>query len=203
MKTLDICPQRIFEFTADETLRQEIQQIVAGELYEANSATQVSIHKNLEKKPEYKKAIKWFESCVEEVRKYYEYKCDKLPITQMWANKANNDNWHEAHYHPFSIISGIFYVNDSSAKTWFSIDDFWVKKWTNYPLTLVENFTKCPYVIHQQPSIGGTLLLFPSHLMHSVSEHKGENPRYTIAFNTFPAGIVGNVHGLASVKIPI
>ena len=202
MKTLDICPQHIFQFTADESLRQEAETLVEKEGYESNARNYVTIEKNLAVKPGYNKLVTWFESCVEQVRKTYEYQCEKLTISQMWANKADNNNWHHMHNHPFSIISAIFYITDSPAKTWFSVGDFWLSNYTSIPLRLADGSQKDPYIIHKQPSVKGTLLLFPSHLMHSVDEHKGEKPRYTISFNTFPAGVVGNINGLQSVIIP-
>ena len=136
------------------------------------------------------------------MRETYSYKCDKLAISQMWANKAEHGNWHHPHLHPFSIISAIFYITDSPAITWFSIDNFWIANYKNLPLPLAEDFQGNPYIVHKEPSVKGKLLLFPSHLLHGVSEHKGDSPRYTISFNTFPAGLVGNCKKLASVVIP-
>ena len=202
MNTLEICPQHIFEFTAKETLRQKVQTLIEAEQYEVNHVNWVTVHKNLAEKPEYKELTEWFKCCVEQVRQIYEYKCDGLKISQMWANKSESDNWHHIHNHPFSIISAIFYVTDSPAETWFSVENFWVANYGKHPLPLTEDFTKCPHIIHKQQSVKGKLILFPSHLLHSVSEHKGEKPRYTISFNTFPTGIVGDLNKLGGVVLP-
>jgi hypothetical protein len=42
------------------------------------------------------------------------------------------------------------------------------------------------------PADVGTLLLFPSQLEHSVPEVEGDKDRYSISFNTFFKGAIGN-----------
>jgi hypothetical protein len=50
----------------------------------------------------------------------------------------------------------------------------------------------------------GKLVLFPSHLYHSVDEHMIEDhPRYSLSFNTFPSGQIGNFAALAGLNLEV
>jgi hypothetical protein len=48
------------------------------------------------------------------------------------------------------------------------------------------------HIIYHNASKAGKLILFPSTLWHSVSEHDGDEPRQTLSFNAIPWGIVGD-----------
>ena len=51
-------------------------------------------------------------------------------------------------------------------------------------------FTNKQQFIHKEPPKTGKLIIFPSNFIHSVDENKDDlDPRYTIAFNSFPEGV--------------
>ena len=52
----------------------------------------------------------------------------------------------------------------------------------------------------QVPSKLKQLILFPSHLDHSVSSHNSDNERVSIAFNIIPLGKYGASYGMINFK---
>ena len=148
---------------------------------------------------------------MEEVRLKFELECDKIKISSSWGNRTGGHSIHGAHSHPNSFISGIFYLTDSSAKTVFFCNNHWTGD--NDPLkpTNLSNIVQMMFpgsehniIQHFQPSIAGNLILFPSSLIHAVTqtEHHAEN-RYTMSFNSFPCGKIGRDSHNASVNIEI
>lgn len=95
-----------------------------------------------------------------------------------------------------SIISGIFYVTNSNANTWFSTPNIWTTfNGENYDNLKLNYDISKNRIIHKQQTIRGDLIIFPSSLYHSVDEHLiAEQDRYSMSFNTFPSGKIGNFH---------
>ena len=59
-------------------------------------------------------------------------------------------------------------------------------------------------IIHQEDSVGGKLILFPSSIIHLVEPHNSfTSDRYTISFNAFPSGKIGNMNFLTGLDIDI
>lgn len=217
MKVISVCPQPIYTFQIDPTLASQVQNLLPSERWKANASPTsttdeyslphgaVSImnfatdDSFLHRSPIYKSLTDWFLDCVNRVKSEYSYMCERLSITQMWGNKAMNGNYHHNHMHPFSILSGIYYVNNSQANTLFRFTDHF--NICQYPLHLSAQTRE---IIHKEPSEKGKLLIFPSQMYHSVDKHHSsvEN-RYTISFNTLPSGSVGDPLYLAGADIEI
>lgn len=137
---------------------------------------------------DFKSLHNWFNSCIENVKLDQKLPLDKIVITQSWANRTNFKEFHQAHKHANSFLSGVFYLSTSeTGYTWFSrknkwYDFFLLKPGYSYPTGNERMYYK------ERPEIG-KLILFPSNITHSVEEHEDPTtPRYSIAFNTFPEG---------------
>jgi uncharacterized protein (TIGR02466 family) len=118
----------------------------------------------------------------------------ELYLTQSWLNRNEPGEYHHAHTHPNSYISGTFYykVNESTGN--FVLAD------TKY--TPIE-FQKKEFNIFNSNSWKFTpaqyeLFLFPSSIMHHVEINKSNISRISLAFNTFMRGIInrGSTTGL-------
>jgi hypothetical protein len=122
----------------------------------------------------------------------YPFKCK---LTQSWANRATGTQWHMGHNHPCSFISGSFYLTTSEGETWFSVEDLWKPKHM-YTTPEIEVTYKCP-------AVAGKLVLFPGCMYHSVGSTNTteDHPRFTIAFNAFPEGPVGEFAMFANIAI--
>lgn len=120
-----------------------------------------------------------------------------LKITQSWLNWTKPGQFHHKHAHPNSLISGCFYVNahKDTDKIFFYRDGYQRIKfppieWNPY------NSESWWY------SVGsGDLIFFPSSLTHMVQPVEGEDTRISLAFNTFPIGVIGDENELTALQL--
>ena len=114
----------------------------------------------------------------------------EFAITQSWITKNNSGQSQEIHTHPGSIISGVFYINlpkDSGCIEFNrgrSVFEMQIDK------NCTNSWMSDRYVVSPKT---GTLLLFPSNLMHSVKTNNTDQTRYSLAFNSFPMLPVGDI----------
>lgn len=139
---------------------------------------------SLHKEKDYDYLTHYVNECLEEVR--IDLMLDGIggiKVCLMWANKSTEGEWHHSHIHPWSLLSGIIYVSGKTGKTWFSRPSEYLK---------ISNFTSNKTVnhdlIYQKEPTPGTLLIFPSTLLHSVDNVMDNVPRITVSFNSFPTG---------------
>jgi uncharacterized protein (TIGR02466 family) len=118
-----------------------------------------------------------------------------LKITQSWLNWTKPGQHHHKHAHPNSLISGCYYVNarKDSDKIFFYRDGYQQIKfppveWNPY------NSESWWYPVNT-----GDLVLFPSSLTHMVQPVEGEDTRISLAFNTFPIGMIGEENALTAL----
>ena len=138
-----------------------------------------------------------------EVKNELNLQCTRMEITQSWANTAENGDAMWSHTHPNSFMSGILYLSNSNASTIFSMDNIWVNYYQNSSHTF--NLKHGDILVsHKQQTVEGDLIIFPSNLVHTVDEHSiSDYNRYTISFNSFPAGVVGNMNNLQGLMIEV
>ena len=117
-------------------------------------------------------------------------------ITQSWLNLSKPGESHNVHFHPNSIISGVFYIATEED------DDIQFQNPLHWPepkgffqiLSESKNWWNSKdWTI---PAIKNQLLLFPSWLRHRVLPNKNaRKDRISISFNTFVRGTFGNKIG--------
>ena len=103
-----------------------------------------------------------------------EYLDQDLLITQSWANKNPVGTEHPAHNHANSIVSGVFYFQEDCMPLQFNNISRSIGR-------LKSDINSDIFKLHTK---AGGLVLFPSHLWHSVLPNQ-EEVRYSISFNTF------------------
>ena len=120
-----------------------------------------------------------------------------LKVTQSWLNWTKPGQFHHKHAHPNSLISGCYYVNahKETDKIFFYRDGYQRIKfppaeWNPY------NSESWWY-----PVGSGDLILFPSSLTHMVQPVEGEDTRISLAFNSFPIGVIGDENELTALKL--
>ena len=206
MKTIEVCPQKIYEFQADDDLTSLTKSLLVNQEWTSNVTKEgwltnaLSRDKRLHNDERFKPFTNWLEECIELVRSEQNYECEKLSITQMWGSIGGYKSWHQTHTHNYSIISGVFYLTNSNARTWFSVPSIWER--LNHSMPVTRHNTTEP--ISKITSEKGKLIIFPSSLTHSVDEHMDpENNRYTMSFNTFPSGEVGDFSAAAGLNIEV
>ena len=122
--------------------------------------------------------------------KHYIQNVIKLKIdfqfTTSWATKTMPNGFSQKHLHSNSFLSGVYYPigNKHFKIKFYKKNNFWFIETSEvnnlnatwYNFNIIEN---------------SLLILFPSHLKHSIEKNLSNETRYSIAFNTLPLGIVG------------
>ena len=139
------------------------------------------------------KDIKLF--CEEQVKHYFEEidgvntELVNLRITQSWLNVTKPAEFHHAHDHPNSYLSGVIYFNclpndciNFSARHLRSTNwDFPQNKNTIWNSTGISQDVET-----------GDLILFPSWVPHHVIQNETKDTeRISLSFNAFPIGEMG------------
>ena len=216
MEILQILPQQIFKFKCDEHLLKSTLTTLQKEKIRTDDREAWKVRQTnstrLNKEENYKDIHEWVRECLNQVKEKLNLNCERIEITSSWGNVAEVNQWHWTHSHPNSFMSAILYLTDSNAHTWFSMDNFCTGNDTNlvYPSN-TSNIIKLKneedddnIVIHKQPTIAGDLLIFPSTLVHSVDQHKiKDSKRYSLSFNAFPCGLIGNLHYSAGIILEV
>jgi uncharacterized protein (TIGR02466 family) len=182
----------------DESINKEINSLINSELElhkEYNFI--VSKDKNILKTTQNVKNY-----ILSEVQSYAQNALNlkkKLRITQSWITKQTSDSNIFQHRHQNSIISGAFYLNIShnqSGITFYKDNDLklkyidWIEDYDENDLyydKITFNCNTCD------------LILFPSHVTHSVSKNKSNENRFSLSFNTWfdePIGMWENLNYL-------
>lgn len=121
-------------------------------------------------------------------------------ITNSWCNKHGDNDWGHSHYHKNSLFSGVFYfdVPENSG-------DLVMQTHSNMlPLPPTIEFKYKQYNLFNSKTwsvtpINNSIVLFPSFLNHYVKPNKSGDTRYSVAFNVFFSGDIGERE--ASIKI--
>ena len=140
------------------------------------------------------KKIKEF--CEQQIKKYVEIIISpsqelEFYITESWINVTKPGEFHHVHYHPNSIISGVFYVNTvPEDQISFNDPNYRVKGYFNFGDQKEYNIWNSPH--WWIPVKNNQLILFPSWLEHEVKRVEGDKERISISFNTFVRGNLGD-----------
>ncbi len=125
----------------------------------------------------------WFNECLEQIRTYMDYDCEKFTITNSWCNisLAGSGMGLNFHKHSLSFLSGVYYLSDG-APTVF--EDPVIHRTQAQIEVLRKNYRP----IHTVPAQQGRLCIFPSWMYHGTLAHWDNNDRYVISFNAMPDG---------------
>jgi len=119
-------------------------------------------------------------------------------ITQSWLNMTNTNEFHHAHTHSNSVMSGVFYLEvdeDMDSITFHNSKDsfnFYIPS-NNWFMYFAKTWS---FKIKKN-----TLILFPSTLMHSVDNVQADKQRISLAYNTFIKGTLGSYDSLSELKL--
>jgi len=183
-----------YEFTADEELTNDVLEDVKKLKFDVpNLGNSLSFGNNFYY---HAKLFDFFDKCLLELKTILklEEKLD-LTIVSCWANKSSKLEYHHYHFHPNSIVSAIFYLTThESGNTIFAMPDPWYN--INSFMTSFKNTGESygepsPQLSGKNKSVKGKLVLFPSHVKHKVLPLTSNENRYTISFNTFLSGVLG------------
>ena len=143
------------------------------------------------------------EFCEQHIKKYVEKIISpeeelNFYITQSWLNIIKPGQYLHTHWHPNSIISGVFYISTIENDHIIFYDPNTKLNGVLKFETLENNYWNSnSWVININ---NNTLILFPSWLNHSVAPNKtADANRISISFNTFAKGIFGKKEALTEL----
>ena len=115
------------------------------------------------------------------LKKYFNLN-KNLILNNIWLNINYYKDFNNVHTHPFSIVSGVFYIktNEKSGNLIFHRDSQ-ISHFINNKL--FNEFNNYNSEIWWVPAIEKTLYLFPSWLKHSVEPNLSQEKRISISFN--------------------
>jgi len=204
MEKIKILPQTIFKYQCDPELISNTLKMLKDEDWKPPHQVEYieqTCNCLLNRDSKYQKLYEWIHECVNEIKQELDLRCDGIKILQSWANRSGCGQWMWKHHHPNSFMSGILYLTDSDAQTWFSCDNMWN---TNCGMALWPSDDERYEIFHKQSTVAGDLIIFPSQLYHSVNEHtNNEYDRYTLSFNSFPSGKIGSFGSKIGMEIDI
>ena len=114
-------------------------------------------------------------------------------LQNSWINRHHKDDFAQMHKHQNSLLSGCLYlgVNEKTG----SIRFYKGSNWTNLlPISVnldYENFNHINSLHYTIIPKQGSILIFPSHLDHSIEQNRSDEARYSLAFNFYVRGTLG------------
>jgi uncharacterized protein (TIGR02466 family) len=107
-------------------------------------------------------------------------------FTTSWVTKTLPNGYSQKHSHKNSFLSGVYYpiADKNFSIKFYKKSDFWGVQ------TIEANNLNAEWYgfnIYENSA----LILFPSHLKHSIEKNLSDKTRYSIAFNTLPFGEIG------------
>jgi uncharacterized protein (TIGR02466 family) len=112
---------------------------------------------------------------------YLKIKC-KLSLDNIWININRHKDFNIQHIHPFSKLSGVFYIKTpSNSGNITFVSDFPVENFINLSNVMEHNAYNSPSWSFEPEE--NTLYLFPSWLKHYVNPNLSKQERISISFN--------------------
>lgn len=120
----------------------------------------------------------------------------ELIITQSWTNTNPKGSVHHEHIHPNSIVSGVMYfrLDKHLPPIMFSKTQFNMLK-LNF-----DKYNSLNSDTFYLPAVSGELILFPSHLRHSVPMNVSDDVRVSLSFNSFAKHMLGSEKDLTELN---
>ncbi len=136
--------------------------------------------------------------------KILNYDYTEYAISISWISYKQPGQFHTTHTHPNSLISGVFYYGEyeentpaiSFHKSIGGINASYLLAKPNLDPEADQTYSAEQFNV---PIKTNTLLLFPSHLLHSVPPNETDKVRKSLAFNVLPKGRIGDSGNLTEV----
>ena len=115
---------------------------------------------------------------------------NELEISSSWFTKTHKGESSPMHDHKNCVFSAVYYYGDYDDKVGNLIFKNPIVNLTSYRLNVGKSNKFNTYDIEITPQ-SGSLLIFPSYVIHKIDVHKSEIPRLSLAFIMVPVGQYG------------
>jgi uncharacterized protein (TIGR02466 family) len=115
---------------------------------------------------------------------------ENLQMTTSWVNITDPGQSHHEHNHPFSVVSGVIYLDDNPDNLNLGLQVSIAE--IPYFLWKKDNCMTLKALIGNGNNLKNHMVLFLSNTAHSVEKTNSDSmPRRSISFNTFWKGMTG------------
>lgn len=199
MKQKEFLRNNFFEFAIPSDVHQAALTMLEKAEWVENHQNWITPYGSLQTHSEFVTVGRWIEKALCEVKTELNAQCDTLALTQIWGNKAEKGQSHHVHTHMNSWLHGVLHLTPSDSSMFFSTPSIWAPP-PGSPLmdVLHGEFSE---LTDQYRTTPGKMIVFPSSLPHMVTPHNLEQPRYSLGFNVFPNGVLGDPTCLRSSSV--
>lgn len=176
----------------------EFKSQLLDQTFERNAGNQVSVSKRVLDPEQFSGFKKYLEDESTGFMNYFNWPAnrgeasfDQLQLTTSWVNKTSTGGHHHEHDHPYSVVSGIVFLsnNPENSNLTFSHPVPSIP-YTEFSGRFV--LTNVSEMIEPETDLEDHIVLFLSNISHKVNEVLGPDPRFTLSFNTWWSGFLGN-----------
>jgi uncharacterized protein (TIGR02466 family) len=123
-------------------------------------------------------------------------------LQNSWVNRHVRGDYSPQHHHGNAMLSGVYYIEiENLSDIVFHKDHRHLTLFNpiiDIPFNYTDTNDQRKMNLFNVQSFGcqpakDDLLIFPSHLSHSVDTSVSDETRYTLAFNLFPRGLTGTL----------
>jgi uncharacterized protein (TIGR02466 family) len=120
-------------------------------------------------------------------------------LTTSWFTKTLPTGSTELHRHRNSWISGCLYFDGGPDHGRFAV--YGQNPAMEGIMVRPDEYNESNAVCYEYDTAPGKLILFPSNLQHKITLHNTMTPRYSLAFNTYPTGLIGFGDSCVSITV--
>jgi len=142
-----------------------------------------------------KELYDWLYKCIDELSDSVYTTGTKIVITECWGTHTKKFKRQQKHTHSNSIVSGILYLSDKGGDTEFFLPNPWAWADEIFHCSLHKKVT------HKIQPQKGKLILFPSNIPHHTTTNVTSEDRFTLAFNTFFQGPLGEFTSYLNLNV--
>jgi len=103
----------------------------------------------------------------------------ELTLDTFWMNIMPKHTYHTLHIHPYSVLSGSYYVKSPKGSVAIKLEDPRMPLYMNAPV----RSGRGAELYHRVEPKTGTFVIFESWLRHEVPPNQSEEPRLSLSFN--------------------
>lgn len=172
----------------------------------SENSAKVSIDSKILEQPSFNRIKNFILNKADEYRENILSIENKLKLTQSWSTVNKKGSFHHKHTHPNAFISMVYYVDcepDSlNGDIVFLEERSSIQKGFNFNFKIKKHneFNSREFSFRTKP---GFIVLFPGHLLHYSTEHRGDKDRIIIGANFFVEGNIGSHNNTDQMEIKI
>lgn len=199
MQIISLFPTAVGMFDLGRDLTEEEKNILLNQEMTPNMGNTTSKYRFILREKKLKDLREFIQKSI---NTYFEeivspVKDASLYITQSWVNYSEPGQWHHAHEHPNSFLSGVFYVQSDNQKDKIFFEKNHYEQ-IQFPTERYNTYNSKTWWLE---ATQGRLIIFPSSLRHSVNVVEAQKTRVSLSFNTFAKGLIGSEESLTALEV--